>query len=373
MKNIIAIAILGMFQYSCSENTGSVDKKVQLENLKKEQAELKEKILALESELAEADSSNGSRSKNVGITEITAMPFSHYIEVQAKVEGDEDVIISAESMGSVTSVFVKAGDKVSKGQVLAQTDDRVIRQGIEELQAQVVLATQIFNKQKNLWDQKIGSEVQFLQAKANKESMDKRMAGLQQQWELTKIKSPINGTVDMVNIKSGETVAPGMPAFRVVNLNSLKVSAEVAESFISKVKKGNDVLIYFPDQDKEIRSKLNYSGQAINALNRTFNVEVRLKESDGNFNPNMVAVLKIVDYSSPKAMTVPVGAIQKSSDGEFVYVAVTENGKTIARRKVVSSGMTYNGIAEITDGLSEGDKVITFGFQNIVDGDRIRI
>ncbi len=373
MKKIIVFLLLSGFFASCSDSVKSGDKKAELEKLKQQQADLKEKILKLEGELAEGDSLFDTKSKNVGITEMQTTPFNHYIEVQARVEGDEDVIISAESMGSVNSVFVKAGDKVSKGQILAQTDDRIIRQGIAEMQAQLDLTTQIFNKQKNLWDQKIGSEVQFLQAKANKESMDKRMAGLQEQWDLTKIKSPINGTVDQINIKVGEAVVPGFPAFRVVNLNALKVTAEVAESFISKVNKGNDVLIYFPDQDKVIKSKLNYSGQAINLLNRTFNVEVRLNPKDGIFNPNMVAVLKIVDYDSPKAFVVPVGSIQKSSDGEFVYVVAKENGKNIARRKKVSSGMTYNGITEITSGLSEGDKVITFGYQNIIDGDMIRL
>jgi RND family efflux transporter MFP subunit len=364
--------LLGSLFIACSDTSDPNDKVTQLEKLRKEQADLKEKILSLESELAGSDSTTDLRSKNVGVTEMKPSEFNHYIEVQAKVVGDEDVMISAESMGSITAVHVKAGDKVSKGQILAQTDDRIIRQGIAEMQAQLELSTQIYNKQKNLWDQKIGSEVQFLQAKANKETMDKRMAGLNEQWELTKITSPINGTVDLVNVKVGESVAPGFPAFRVVNLNSLKITAEVAESFISKVKKGNDVLIYFPDQDKEVKSKLNYSGQAINSLNRTFNVEVRLAPKDGVFNPNMVAVLKIVDYSSPKAFVVPVGSIQKSSDGEFVYVATAENGKTVARRKIVRSGMTYNGITEINDGLNEGDKVITFGFQNIIDGDIIR-
>jgi len=373
MKKVLIFILLTGIISSCSDNSNTSNKHAELVTLKKQQAELKEKILEIENQLAESDSSADLRSKNVGVSLMEPTVFNHFIEVQAKVEGDEDVIVSAESMGTITSINVKVGDKVSKGQVLAQTDDRVIRQGIEEMQAQLDLSTQLYNKQKNLWDQKIGSEIQFLQAKANKESMDKRMAGLQSQWDLTKIKSPINGTVDQINLKVGQTVAPGLPAFRVVNLNSLKITAEVAESFISKVKKGNDVVIYFPDQQKEIKSKLNYSGQAVNALNRTFNVEVRLNPKDGNFNPNMVAVLKIVDYSSPQAFVVPVGSIQKSSDGEFVYVATQENGKTYARRKTITSGLTYNGITEITKGISDGDKVITFGYQNIIEGDMIRL
>ncbi len=373
MKNIFLILLISGILFSCSDSGTSPDKIAELEKLKKQQIEIKEKILQLESELASTDTLNEARFKNVGVTEMKPAVFNHYIEVQAKVEGDEDVMISAESMGTVKQIYVRAGDKVTKGQILAESDDRVIRRGMEEMQTQLDLVTQIYTKQKNLWDQQIGSEVQYLQAKTNKEALEKRMAGLQEQWELTKIKSPINGTVDQVNIKIGETVAPGVRAIRVVNLTSLKVTGEVAESFISKVKTGNDVLVYFPDQNKEIKSKLNYSGQAINALNRTFNVEVRLHQTDGSYNPNMVAVLKIVDYSSPNAYMVPVGSIQKSSDGEFVYIVSSENGKNLARRKTVHSGLTYNGNTEILTGLNEGDKVITFGYQSIIDGDRVRL
>jgi RND family efflux transporter MFP subunit len=272
--------------------------------------------------------------------------------VQAKVDGDEDVSLSAEMPGTVTSVLVKPGDKVSRGQVLATMDDRAIRQQLESMKSQLDMAVTMFNRQKNLWDQKIGSEVQFIQAKTQKESMEKQYAGLQEQWDMTRIKSPINGTVDVVNIKMGSAVAPGFMSIRVVNLSNMKVKAEVAESYISKVKSGCDAVIYFPDLNKEVKTKLSYSGQAISPLNRTFNVEVRLNPKDGEFHPNQVAILKIADYTAPNVFVVPVGTVQKSSDGEFVYIASNENGKTVVKRKTVSSGMIYNGLAEIRSGLS---------------------
>ncbi len=373
MKQLF-FTLLILTAISCSQNSGTEQKRAELDKLKKEQTGLREKIVKLEEELAALDTnSSNEKSKLVAITEMVSKPFNHYIEVQAKVEGDEDVTVSAETMGNITSLNVKAGDKVSKGQILAVVDDRIIRQGIAEMQAQLDLVTQIFNKQKNLWDQKIGSEVQFLQAKTNKEALEKRMGSLQEQMDMTRIKSPINGTVDLVNIKVGQTMAPGIPAFRVVNLSSLKVTAEVAESYISKVSRGNDVLIYFPDIGEEIKGKLDYSGQAINSLNRTFNVEVRLNPKDGIYHPNMVAVLKIVDYTSPKAFVLPLASVQKSSDGEFVYVTVQENGKEIAKRKTVKTGIIYNGMAEIKSGLDQGDKVITIGFQNIIEGDAIKL
>lgn len=372
MKQVL-LSLLLFSIVACSNKGGDADKRAQLEKLKKDQTDLREKISKLEAELASADTTGGaSKAKIVAVTEMKSVLFNHYIEIQARVEGDEDVTVSPESMGNITSLTARPGDQVRKGEVLAVVDDRLIRQGIAEVQSQLDLVTQLFNKQKNLWEQKIGSEVQFLQAKTNKEALEKRMASMQEQLDMTRIKSPINGTVDEVNIKIGQTVAPGLPAFRVVNLNSLKVTGEVAESYISKLNRGNEVLIYFPDINKEIKGKLDYSGKAINKLNRTFNVEVRLQSSEGEYHPNMVAVLKIVDYTSPKAYVLPLAAVQKSSDGEFVYVASEENGKLAARRKNVSTGIIYNGMAEIKTGLAEGDKVVTLGYQSIIEGDNIR-
>ncbi len=370
MKNKLFIFSVVILLSACAGKVN--DKKAELEKLKKEQAALKDKINKIEAEIALQDTAQ-DKLKLVGITEIQAQEFRHYIEVQASVDGDEDVLLSPETMGTVTSVLVKAGDMVKTGQTLAVIDDKIIRQSISELQSQLDLIVQLYNKQKNLWDQKIGSEVQFLQAKTNKESIEKRMGLLQEQFNMTRIKSPINGTIDNVSIKIGQSVAPGVPAIRVVNLSNLKVKGEVAESFINRVKKGVPVILYFPDQDKEVKTKIDYSGNRIDPLNRTFNVEVRLSEDLKNFHPNMICVMKIVDYSNSSAFIVPIGAIQKSADGEFIYVAGKEGNKNIAKRKIIESGMTYNGFTEIKKGLDPGDKVITNGFQNIIEGDEIGI
>lgn len=372
IKYFLSTIFIAAIVVSCNQSPAG-DKREELDGLKKQQAELKDKIAKLEEEVSKNDTTKNNKIKIVSATPMAPQTFTHFIEVQAKVEGDEDVNLSAEMPGTITAVMVKPGDKVSKGQVLATQDDRAIKQQLDAMKANLDMAVTLFNRQKNLWDQKIGSEVQYIQAKTQKESMEKQYGALQEQWDMTRIKSPINGTVDVVNIKVGSAVAPGLTSVRVVNLSNLKVKAEIAESYISTVKKGNDVIIYFPDSGKEIRTKLGYSGQAINTLNRTFNVEVRLDPKDGEFHPNQVAVLKIADYSAPNVFVVPVGAVQKSSDGEFVYIAMNENGKTVAKRKTVSSGMTYNGFAEIRSGLDAGDKVITTGYQNVVEGDAIKL
>lgn len=370
MKTKIFYFSIIIFLTACSGN--GTDKKGQLENLKKELSSIKEKINALETEIALSDTST-DKFKLVGITEMAHQKFDHFIEVQASVEGDEDILLSAEAAGNITSVIVNAGDRVTKGQVLAVIDDKLIRQSISELQSQLDLAVQLFNRQKNLWDQKIGSEVQFLQAKTNKESMEKRMEVMNQQLSMTRIKSPINGTIDNVNIKVGQTVAPGYPCIRVVNLSDLKVKGEVAESFITHIKKGNDVLLYFPDSKKEIKTKLNYSGNRIDPMNRTFNVEIRLPQDGGDYRPNMICVMKIVDYSNPTAMVIPFGAVQKSTEGEYVFITEKDGNKSIVKRKTVKSGIIYNGFVEIVSGLEVGEKVITNGFQNVIEGDNVRI
>jgi membrane fusion protein (multidrug efflux system) len=378
MKKNILFAFVIAFFASCGGTNDKGDlasKRAQLEELKKQQTLLKAKISTLEMQLDVIDTSKqkDDKAKFIKVTEAVPQTFTHFIEVQAKVEGDEDVSLNAEMPGNVTAVLVRPGDKVTRGQVLATLEDRAIKQNMASMKAQLDMAVTMYERQKNLWDQKIGSEVQFIQARTQKDAMEKQYAGLREQWDMTRIKSPINGTVDQVNIKIGQTAAPGMTAIRVVNLSNLKVKGEIAESYITKVKRGNDVLLYFPDINKEIQAKLDYSGQVVNSLNRTFNVEVHLNSKDADIRPNQSVILKIADYTADSSFVVPIGVVQKSSDEEYVYVAENINGKLIAKRKPVISGMVYSGNTEIKSGLATGDKVITTGYQNVIDGDPIKL
>lgn len=345
------------------------DKVGRLNELKKQQAEIREAITKLEAEIAAGDTVQAKKKgKLVAVTAMKPVPFKHFVEIQGRVEGDEDVMIGAEMPGTITKVFVQAGANVTKGQVLATLDDRIIRQGLQEVEAQFELANQVFERQKNLWQQKIGSEIQYLQAKTGKEALEKRLATTREQLEMTRIKSPIDGTVDQVMAKTGQAAAPGVPAFRIVNLNALKVVGEVAESYVSKINTGNETIIVFPDLGTQVSTRLDHAGKAINRLNRTFNVEIHLKGAQGTYRPNMIAVLKIADYSAEKAFTVPVSAIQQSGEGSFVFVA---DASGIARRRDIRTGMTYNGVTQVVEGLSEGDQVVTTGYQGVLEGDRI--
>lgn len=372
MKKILfaagAVSILLIACKGNGDNNQSKDTRVRtLDSLKKEMSGLQVKIASLEEEMAKDDTSKAEKIKTVELQVISAQTFNNYVDVQGKVDAEENVSITAEMPGTISRVLAKVGDAVTAGEVLAELDSKSLQQGLAELQNGLELATTLFEKQKNLWDQKIGTEMQYLQAKNQKESLEKRMASLQEQLRMAKIISPINGIVDAVDIKVGQATAPGVPAIRVVNMNNLKVKAEVAESYAAKVKTGNDVVVIIPDMKDTVKTKISYSAKVISPLNRTFTVTVNL-DSNKEYRPNQIVVLKIVDYSNPKAFIVPVGTIQHAGEGDFIFIA---EGTKVKKTKV-KIGKMYNGRAEITDGLKEGDQLIVKGYQELNEGETIK-
>ena len=365
---IIFVALV-VFAVACGS---SVDKKAELAKLKKQHDELAVKIKKLESELQIGDSTTKTKVTSVSVTEAKAQEFNHYLEVQGKVDGEDNIAVSAQMAGAITAVFVKEGDAVRKGQTLAQIDNSVMQQQIASTKQQLEFATNLYNKQKALWDKQIGSEVQYLTAKNNKENLEKALATLNDQLEMTRIKSPINGSVEEVNLKVGQMASPGLPAVRVVNFSTVKVVAEIAEAYAPKIKPGNKVIVFFPDFNTEVNSTIRFTSKYINPVNRTFVSEVRLGPSNVQYRANMMAVVRINDYHNPSAFTIPVTLVRETSEGKYIYIAKQENGKLVARRLPVTVGSTYNGLAEITAGITAGDKIITTGFNNLIDGELIQ-
>ena len=366
---ILFFSILVMIA-ACSRPT---DKKQKLATLKQEHDKIAQQIATLEDEIRkESGTAVMGEVKNVAVAVVQPKEFNHYVEVQGKLDGEENVAVSPQTAGVVTSVKVKEGDVVKRGQVLAEMDAQVMRQGIEELKTQLRFATDVYNKQKNLWDKKIGSEMQFLTAKNNKQALEDKLATLKDQLDMTRIKSPINGTVEEIPVKVGQLASPGVPAFRVVNLSKVKISAELAEAYAPKVRTGDKVLIFFPDFNKEIPAKVSFVSKYISPVNRTFIVEARLNSGEITFKANMLAVLKINDYSAKNAITIPFNLVQKSFDKQFVYVVKDVNGKKSAEKKIITLGLNYNGQTEVTAGLSAGDNLITFGYQDLNDGQLIK-
>jgi membrane fusion protein (multidrug efflux system) len=356
---------------SCKPTTDKKPEILALEKkkdeLKKQRDELSAKSADIEKTLALSDTSAKDKIKNVSVGPIATRTFRNYVELQGRIDADDNISLSPQMGGAVTKISVKVGDEVHPGELLAELDNKVILQGIAELQNALDLANTMYEKQKNLWDQKIGTEVQYLSAKNQKESVERKMASLQQQLELSRIKSPINGTVDAVDIRLGQMAAPGMQAIRVVNFENLKVKGDVSEAFAGKIKKGDVVNVLFPDMGDSLTAKIDFAAKVINPLSRTFMVQINLDKSK-NYRPNMIAILKIIDYVNPKAFVVPVNTIQHAQEGDFVVLA--ENGK--AKKTKVKVGHTYNGEAEITDGLKEGDKIILQGFQELNEGEEIK-
>ncbi|TAL57776.1 MAG: efflux RND transporter periplasmic adaptor subunit [Bacteroidetes bacterium] len=370
MKTITTQVLIGLivFLSACGGDKDSL--KIMTEkrdSLKKVMAGVETEIAKLEEEIAKKDTSKKEKKKTVELLALVPQNFNNYIDIQGKVDADENVSVNAEMPGTVSKVNVQLGDQVSTGQVLAELDSKALQQGIAEIQNSLELANTLFEKQKNLWEQKIGTEVQFLGAKNQKESLEKRMASMQEQLRMSKIISPINGIVDAVDVKLGQATMPGLPAIRVVNMNSLKVKGEVAESYLSKVKSGNEVVVIFPDMMDTVRTKIAYVAKVISPLNRTFTATVNL-DGKKEYHPNMIAIMKIIDYSNPKAFAVPVSTIQKAQEGDFIFIA--ENKK--AKKVKVKTGRTYNGNTEILEGLKEGDQLISKGFQELNEGDIIK-
>jgi RND family efflux transporter MFP subunit len=306
----------------------------------------------------------------VSVQSLTTQPFDHYIEVQGRIDGNENIGVSPRTAGVVTRVIVTEGETVKKGQALAELDADVLKRNLSDLQNQLSFVTGLYEKQKALWDQKIGSEVQYLTAKNNKESIENKIASLKDQISMSSITSPINGTVEDIPIKVGQLAQVGVPAFRVINFTKVKAVADVGEAYSSKIKTGDQVKIFLPDFNVELQQNVTFASKFINPTNRTFIVEVELPPSTNMvYRANMIAVIRIKDYSNASTMAVSQNFIQSSKDeGLYIFLAKDENGKKIARKTYIKTGVTYNGLTEVLSGLKEGDKLITAGYKDLYDG-----
>jgi membrane fusion protein, multidrug efflux system len=364
--------ILVLFLMSaCSSN-----KEAQLEKLKQQQTAINDKIQKLQGDLnaGKKDSLDPAKFKFVGLKDVTSNKFDHFMRVQGKVDGDQNASVFAEAAGTVSSKFADVGQKVVKGQVLAQIDDQQYRSQMQSLETQFKFASDLYDKQKRLWDQKIGSEVQYMQSKTNKESLEKQIASLKQQVDKFKIKSPIDGTIEECNIKVGGVVSPDprLAAYRVVAFKNLKVSAEVSEAYSAKVRVGDRLQVLFPDINKSVDAKVDFVSKYINPVNRTFLMETKLLDGISDLKANMIAIIQINDYHADNAIQVPMNVVQMDLDGSYVYVVRPKDKFSAAYKQPVVLGTSYNGVAEVIKGLSVGDKVISTGFQEVIDGEYVR-
>jgi membrane fusion protein (multidrug efflux system) len=372
MKTVVSILAVLLIVSCGKPGTDKIKQKI---DSKKEQiSKLQQEVTELQAELVNmGDSTKTDDVLLVSVQDIKNEPFLHYIEVQGSLDGDNNAAVYPEANGVIESIAVTVGQHVSKGQVLARMNDAPFVEQIKGLEATYELASTVYEKQKNLWDQKIGSEVQYLQAKNNKESLEAQLSSVRKQLDMMHIKSPITGVVEENNLKLGQMASPAYPAFRVISFGKLKVVTDIAEAYASKVKPGDDIIVFLPDIKKEYKARVTFASNYINQVNRTFRVEANLTESDNNMKANMVAVVKINDYKNETAVVLPVSYVQKDQNGSFVYVAKNKGTDIVATKSRVSVGQVYNGLAEITEGLKEGDKLINSSYFNIEDGEKVRL
>jgi len=373
MKQILIICTV-LFLTACSSNKGEkgslAEKKSTLEALMKDRDALSTKIIALESEIEQLDSSSSNeKMKLVEFATLTNQDFSHYIELQGKITTENIYYVTPRGMGGqVKSMFVKQGDRVKKGQLLMKLEDGIIQQNIKQVESQLAFAKNIFSRQENLWRDGIGTEVQFLSAKNNVESLEKQLSLVKEQLSTTNVLAEAPGVIDAVSIKVGETfMGSPLAGITIVDPSLLKATVDVPENYITKFKKGMKTIISIPDINKSINSQISLISETINITSRSFVAESKLTGVK-DIKPNQIAIVKVLDHESKNAIVIPVETVQTDEKGKYVFIFSNENGKNIARKKSIEIGEFYDELIEVKSGLSTGDKIITKGFQGLYEG-----
>lgn len=386
--NILILAAFLVLAACGSKSNDSAEltaKKKQLEDLKKQQTEIGNNIAKLEAEVLKMDpSSKVEKSKLVVTAPIVSEKFTHYIDLQGKVDAVNISFITPRGGGGqVRELYIKKGDNVSKGQLILKLDDALVKQslvaaqqGLQSIKTQLAFAKNLYQKQQNLWAQNIGTEIQLITAKNNVENLENQLKSseeqikvTQEQMKFTSVYSDVNGVADDVNVRVGELFA-GPGQIKVVNTADLKVTTQIPENYANRVGVGTTIQISLPDINRTLEAKIGVAGKIIDPNSRSFYVEAKIPY-DKNFRPNQIALVRVQDYQADNAVTIPINTLQNDEKGRFVMVAATENGKLIARKRVVVAGELYGNKLEVKSGLKAGDVLIVEGHQSLYDGQLI--
>ena len=372
------------------DSTALVDKKVALQKLKAEKDKLDGQITSLETEIAKIDTSAAAaqKTKLVAIQTVAKTNFAHYIELQGRVDAENVSYITPRGApGQVKAIYVKQGDRVKKGQLLLKLDDAIIqqnviaaKQGLESIKTQLSYAKNIYQRQKNLWDQNIGTEVQLITAKNNVATLENQLQAseenvkaVQEQFKTSLVYSDVNGVADLVSIKMGEIFgSAGSGVIKIVNNSLLKVTGNIPENYLGAVHVGSSVIVQMPDVNKTFNVAVSFVGASIDVINRGFVVEAKLP-NDPALKPNQIALLKIKDYAAESTIAIPLNTLQNDEKGKYVMVASTENGKMIARKRVVNIGLLSGDSLEVKSGLKEGEVLITEGYTSLYEGQLLKV
>ncbi len=385
MNNIYTLLLISLLISSCGgDKNKSVEDIIATDNLeliREKKSELDASAQEISNQLKQIEAKIKILDPLEKIPLITTVQakdtvFTHYVELQGSVSTKQNIVIYPEFSGVLSHVYVEDGQRVSKGQVLARIDDGGLSQQLSQLKIQAALAKTTFERQERLWNQKIGSEIQYLQAKATYEAQEQAVSQLQNQIGKTVVRAPFSGTIDDVITEQGTVVAPGQSAlFRIVNLQDMYLETDVPERYISEVVPGKDVQIDFPVLNKQITAKVRQAGNFINPANRTFKIEVGVDNKDRLIKPNLTAKIKINDYTNNNAILIPQSIISENADGEqYVYVVFdkTEN-KGKAKRVIIETGKTQGDNIEVLSGLENGNEIVDEGARSVKDGQDVKI
>ncbi len=373
MKKILTLVIiLGLI--SCGQTPEDEESiRQQISEYKSEINQINKKINELEDKLDEFDGDERF-SVPVSVKMIDYEVFNHYFEVRGTAEAVNESMISPETSGTIENIYVKEGERVRKNQLLAKLSTEIIENSIQEVESQLEYAETVYEKQKRLWDKKIGSEMQFLEAKNRRDGLQKNLETLKSQLEMAYIKSSINGVVDEIDMKVGELAMPGAPMMQLVSLDELFINADVSETYLASVKEGDSVQLSFPVYpDLKMKVPVHRIGNVINPANRTFKMQLKIKNPGNKLKPNILAVMRINDFTTPSALIVPSNVIKQDAKGQYIYVIREENSEKVARKVYIETGMTYDDESMVIEGLQLGDEVITRGYTQVSDGAPVSI
>lgn len=377
IKHIVIAVSLIAFASCSGKKTGNTlaDKKAKLEQLKKQQEDITKQVASLQAEIIKLDpSANPEKAKLVAVKKLSTEDFQHYINLQGKIDAENIAYVTPRNQGGqVKALYVKQGDYVKKGQLLLKLDDAIYQTQLSQAQTQLKYAQDIYQRRNNLWKENIGTEVELTTAKNNVDQAQHQVDLIKEQLGYTNVYAEMSGVADEVTIKVGETFTGNPVAggyIKLVNTSDLKATAQVPDNYLEKVKVGSMVKIILPDINDTLTSKITTAGKVIDPNSRTFQIEAKLP-SNASFKPNQLALVRIMDYTANNTFTIPVNTLQTDEQGKYVLVAITENGKTYARKKHVEAGQLYEDQLEIKSGLAVGDMLITEGFQNLYDGQLI--
>ena len=383
MKKLLYILPLLGIMISCGGNKEeNVDKIIASKDVKaiqQKRVELSKQLKITEQQIADLDNAIKEldpQGKNtlVSIYTVKDTIFNHYLDIQATVQTEKNILLNAEYSGILENIYVKKGQQVSKGQLLAKIEDGGISQQLSQLEVQAELAKTTFERQSRLWKEKIGSEIQYLQAKSNYERSKSAVAQMKQQMAKTTITAPFSGTIDDILTDAGTAVNPGSPIIRLVNLSDMYLEAEVPEQHINNIKKGTQAKVEIPVLGKTFETKVHQTSSVINPNNRSFRVDILLPNQNKEIRPNMTARVQVKDYDNEKAILLPLDVISENADGEqYVYVAEPQDDHYIAKKATIKTGITQDGMIEILEGLKEGDHIIKEGGRSVREGQIISI